>query len=163
MRVSKKFVRLGTGTDEINARDLSANLTPTNYTPTEVASEGTDKISAHLNGIDAQLASGGDTTTGTAVLNDNQSAAANITGLDFSADTFRAVEIMLTVERGTNFEHKTLKLLQTSTDWLISEDSMGDNTGVTISITSAGVVQYTSTNTGNAPSVGFRYYGVDTI
>lgn len=163
MRVSKKFVRLGTGADEINARDLSANFTPSNYTPTQVASEGTDKISAHLKGIDAQLSAAGDVTKSTASLNDNQASPANVSGLDFSASSFRSVEIMLTVERGSTFEMKKLFLLKVSADWLIQEDSMGSDTGVDISITSAGVVQYTSTSTGTAPNVGFRYFGVDVI
>lgn len=56
-RISKKFVKLGTASDEINARDLEGNFTPSNYTPAQVASEGNTKISAHLKGIDTYLGS----------------------------------------------------------------------------------------------------------
>lgn len=55
-RIKKKFLRLGTGTDDLNSRDVPANFTPTNYTPAQVASEGTDKVSAHLKGIDNKVA-----------------------------------------------------------------------------------------------------------
>lgn len=43
---------MGTGSNDLNSRDLPANYTPSNYTPDQVASEGTDKVSAHLKGID---------------------------------------------------------------------------------------------------------------
>jgi hypothetical protein len=58
-KVKKKYIRLGTGTDDLNARDIPANFTPITYNPTEVSSEGIDKISAHLKGIDIQLAAAG--------------------------------------------------------------------------------------------------------
>jgi hypothetical protein len=58
-RISKKFIRFGTGTNDVNSRDLPANYTPAAYTPSEVASEGTDKVSAHLKGINNALAAVG--------------------------------------------------------------------------------------------------------
>lgn len=58
-RIKKKFIIFGTGTDGTNGQDVPANYTPSNYTPTQVASEGTDKISAHLKGIDAVVTGGG--------------------------------------------------------------------------------------------------------
>lgn len=60
-QIKKKFIRFGTGTDDVNSRDVPANFTPTYYTPSQVASEGTDKTSAHLKGIDNFLG----TVTGT--------------------------------------------------------------------------------------------------
>ena len=42
-----------------NAQVIPANFTATNYTPAQVGSEGTDKISSHLKGIDTKLASAG--------------------------------------------------------------------------------------------------------
>lgn len=58
-RIKKKFIRFGTGTDDVNAQVVPANYTPTSYTPEQVGSEGTDKISAHLKGINNFLATVG--------------------------------------------------------------------------------------------------------
>lgn len=55
-RIKKKFIRFGTGAEEVSARDIPANYTSTNYTADQVASEGNDKVSAHLKGIDTVLA-----------------------------------------------------------------------------------------------------------
>lgn len=55
-QIYKKGILFGTGTNAVNARHLPANFTPSNYTPTEISSEGTDKTSAHLKGIDIALA-----------------------------------------------------------------------------------------------------------
>lgn len=55
-RLSKKFIKLGISTvDELNSRDLPANYTAVNYTPTQVSIEGVDKVSSHLKGIDNQF------------------------------------------------------------------------------------------------------------
>lgn len=54
-QIKKKFIKFGTGSDAVNARDLPANYTPSEYTPAQVASEGNDKVSAHLNGINTRL------------------------------------------------------------------------------------------------------------
>lgn len=56
-RIKSKFIRFGTGAEEVNSRNLPANFTPSNYTPAQVGSEGNDKVSAHLNGIDTALGS----------------------------------------------------------------------------------------------------------
>jgi hypothetical protein len=54
-RIARKFIRFGTGSTDVNAQPIPATNTATNYTPTQVASEGTDKVSAHLNGINTAL------------------------------------------------------------------------------------------------------------
>lgn len=59
MPLDKRALDFGTTGNKINARHLPANFTATNYTPAQVASEGTDKVSAHLNGIDAALSAAG--------------------------------------------------------------------------------------------------------
>lgn len=53
--LNKKWLNIGTGTGGLNAQDIPANFAPSVYTPDQVASEGTDKISAHLKGIDDYL------------------------------------------------------------------------------------------------------------
>lgn len=54
-----RFIRWGTNPDEVNAQDMPAGYTPTNYTPVQVSSEGNDKVSAHLRGINTALGSSG--------------------------------------------------------------------------------------------------------
>lgn len=54
-RIARKFIRFGTGATDVNAQPIPATNTATNYTPVQVASEGTDKVSAHLNGINTSL------------------------------------------------------------------------------------------------------------
>lgn len=55
-KIKFKYLALGTGTDDLNARKLPAYFdAPSYYTPVQIGSEGTDKVSAHLKGIDAAL------------------------------------------------------------------------------------------------------------
>jgi len=54
-KVIDKFINFGTGSNQVSEKDMPADYSPSNYTPTQVASEGTDKTSAHLKGIDLQL------------------------------------------------------------------------------------------------------------
>lgn len=53
---NEKWIDFGTGVNQVSSRSLPAYFTPTNYTPSQIASEGNDKVSAHLNGIDSKLA-----------------------------------------------------------------------------------------------------------
>lgn len=54
-KCNEKWIDLGTGSNQVSSRSLPANFTPSNYTPSQIASEGDDKTSAHLNGIDNKL------------------------------------------------------------------------------------------------------------
>lgn len=54
-KANVRGIDFGTGTDQVNSRAIPAHFTPVNYTPTQVAAEGADKISAHLRGIDSAL------------------------------------------------------------------------------------------------------------
>lgn len=144
-RITKKFIKLGTGSDELNARDISANYTPSNYSPVQAGSEGADKVSAHLKGVDAALsASSADVS---ASLANNQAAPANVTGLSFNPALIRSAEIhySITINATSSlFEAGTLVVLQKNSGWNISQTCVGDDTGIVLSITSSGQVQYTS-------------------
>lgn len=152
-RIKKKFLRLGTGTDELNARDISANFTPSNYTPDDIASEGNDKVSAHFKGIDTTLGSIGSTTGDIGLTTfsaaNNQSSAANVTGFAFANGTVRAFKALVSVAIDATsdlFEQFELQGIQKSASWELSVSKLGDDSGVTFSITSGGQIQYTSSN-----------------
>jgi hypothetical protein len=93
----------------------------------------------------------GDISNSSATLANNQSSPANVTGLSFSTSTvtgfqvFGSVTINATADLYATFVlngiYKTA-----STTWEMSSDYVGDVTGVVFSITSAGQIQYTSSN-----------------
>jgi hypothetical protein len=87
---------------------------------------------------------------------DNQAVAANITGLAFANATVRGFEAQITIVRNTSYAQYSLKGIQKSASWEMSQDYIGDDAGITFSITSAGQVQYTSTNTGFTGALLFR-------
>lgn len=101
MKIEKKYLEIGTGTKELNARDVPANFTPTNYAPSQVASEGTDKISAHLKGLDTKVGgflapSSGDISE-TPFTGAESASGANITGLVFATGSVRSFDAMVSV------------------------------------------------------------------
>ena len=79
----------------------------------------------------------------------NQSSAANVTGLAFSnavTRSFVAQVSVTTVATANLYEQFELRGIQRASDWVFNVMSIGDNSGVTFSITSAGQIQYTSPN-----------------
>ena len=89
---------------------------------------------------------------------DNQSSPADVTGLNFTNASVRAFECLLKVSRGTS--HTVYKILgiQKDASWELDQTIIGDATGLTFSITNAGQVQYTSTNTGSGATLKFRAF-----
>lgn len=59
MALKSRAISFSNTAGDVNARVIPTNYTAVNYTPTEVASEGTDKISAHIKGLDLKVASAG--------------------------------------------------------------------------------------------------------
>lgn len=150
MRLFQKFIKFGTDADAVNSRVVPAHFTPSNYTPTQVGSEGTDKISAHLKGIDAALTGGGvagDIALTSFSLTDNQSSAANVTGLAFANGTTRSAEVHYSIVIDATvdkFEAGTLHLIQKGSSWEMSQAYVGDDSLVVLTVTTAGQVQYTT-------------------
>jgi hypothetical protein len=168
-KVNKKFVDLTTGTNGINGQGLIANFTPSNYTPSQVASEGTDKISAHLKGIDNKFAtitgSAGDIVETSFSIANNQSSAANVTGLSFANGTVRSFEALVSVYiNATSSTYENFKIfgIQRGADWKIDVSSVGDNSGIVFSITNAGQIQYTSTNNAGFSSGTMKFRAITT-
>src|SRR5690606_6890644 len=93
--------KTGTGANDVNARAITAHFTPSSYTPAEVDTEGDDKISAHLNGIDTTLStinpSAGDISEQSFSLTNDQSTPANVTGFVFSNATVRSFSALVSV------------------------------------------------------------------
>lgn len=149
-RLSKKFLKLGTGTNELNSRDIPANFSPSNYTPVAVGSEGTDKVSSNLKGIDNKIFSSSTDLRDTSFSGaNNQTLEANVTGLAFANGSVRAFEAQVSVfvdATSDLFETFTLKGVQRGSDWSMSTSSSGDDSQVIFSITNAGQIQYTSAN-----------------
>lgn len=146
-RIKKKYVILDTTADGINGREVPAHYTPSNYTPVEAASEGTDKISAHLKGIDQALIDAGQVDFSFA---NNQSSAQDVTGVSVASyrafSAIVAIEVDATVDQ---YQYLEFKGIYNGTSWDYSMSaSLGPNIGVLLSVTNAGQVQYTSPNIG---------------
>ena len=84
-----------------------------------------------------------------AIIADNQSSAADVgTGvniLSFSKTVVRSFVVTYEVTRGTVVETGTMTGINDGTNWTFQHDHLGD-AGMDFEITSAGVVQYFSTN-----------------
>lgn len=84
-----------------------------------------------------------------AALNNNQTTAADITGLSIDstdAQTAR-IEYAIYTDADTDLrERGSITVTHTGSDWDIQRESIGDDSQVTITITSAGQLQYTSAN-----------------
>jgi hypothetical protein len=129
-----------------------------------VSSEGTDKISAHLKGINAALA--GTATIYVDSIDNNQSSPQSITNALFNPVSIRSVEITFSIRRTTNISEKVstgtiyLSYLPIAATWDISYDSTSSNAGITFDITDAGQLNYTSTNisgTGYAGNIKYTF------
>lgn len=164
MRILKKFLKLTNDADGVNGQGIPANFTPSTYTPTQVGSEGTDKISAHLKGIDVQF-SGLSSVTGdiahtTFSAANNQSSPANVTGLAFANGTVRSFDVHLSVAVDATtdlFEKFHLQGIQKGSEWDMSVTSVGDSSGFIFSITNAGQIQYTNSNYAGFTSANLRF------
>lgn len=144
-RIRTKFIKWGTAAGDVNASAMPANRTATNYTPTDTSVKG------HLDGIDTALVAGvsGDIALTSFSAANNQVAAANVTGFAFANGTVRSFRALVSVAIDATsdlFEQFTIDGIQKSASWEISVVSVGDNSGITFSITSAGQIQYTSSN-----------------
>lgn len=109
-----------------------------------------------------------DILTTTFSLTNNQSSAANITGLNFNTSQVRAATIKYVIRRTTSDpltyqESGTIECDFDGSTFTISVDSLGDSTGVTLSATNSGQLQYTSSNLANhsASVITFKATTID--
>jgi hypothetical protein len=89
----------------------------------------------------------------------NVSAATDVSGLAFSADRSSfSGSVMVYIDAATDlYEHFTLSGNRKVSGWDLYVSSQGDISGVVFSITSAGQLQYTSTDVAGFVSGIFRY------
>ena len=80
----------------------------------------------------------------------NQIVAQSLTGVAFDSTEHRAVILSYSILRSIDGIESSqvgqLRLAYRASSWSLSDDFSGDDAGVTFTITSAGQVQYTSTN-----------------
>lgn len=94
-------------------------------------------------------ASAGDLVETSFSLANNQASAANVTGLSFSTAVVRSFKALVSVEIDATadlFEAFELVGINKGGSFEMSVSAVGDESGVTLSITAGGQVQYTSAN-----------------
>ena len=168
-QVKKRYIKFGdtSSADNVNAQALPATNTAVNYTPSNVGSEGTDKVSAHLKGIDTKLGTissggaAGDILETSFSAANNQSSPANITGFSFANATVRSFDALVSVYiNATSSLYEVFKLqgIQKAAGWDMAVTSVGDTSGIILSIDSTGHIQYTSSNSAGfvATKISFR-------
>ena len=90
-RIKSRFINWGTGSDQVNSQALPANFSPSHYTPTQVGTEGNDKVSAHLHGIDIELGAQGSQVVHGATVYVSQHGGNDTTGTGSFAQPFASV------------------------------------------------------------------------
>jgi hypothetical protein len=149
-RIKIKFLDTGVGADQVNSRGIPANFTPSGYTPTQVSAEGTDKISAHLNGIDAKVAKIESFDIKSTAFSGSQSQTnANVTGLLLNtavqtAQVIIDVKVTATADLYESYSF-LVKKKASSYDWNTAVCT-GDisNASLSFDINSSGQFRYTS-------------------
>lgn len=95
----------------------------------------------------------------------NQSSPANITGFAFanaSVRSFNALVSVTIVASTSLYQMFEIKGVQKGSSWTIVTTAVGDISGVDFSITSAGQVQYTSTNVAGFTSSTIKFSAATT-
>ena len=108
----------------------------------------------------------GDVNNSSASLLNNQASAVNITGLSFDNSISKSFIVKLTVNIDATIdleEEFTIKAVYTGTDWTYTMTSVGEDSQVFPSVTSAGQVQYTTPSYSGFVSATayFRAFTVD--
>lgn len=147
------------GGDISTTRNLSVDI---NGTTAETVADNADAILIYDNSAAAlkkmtrsnflsgvPVSSAGDINETSFSAANNQAVAADVTGLVFANATVRSFKALVSVTIDATadlFEVFELVGIQKGAAWDMAQTSTGDNSGLVFSITSAGQVQYTSTN-----------------
>ena len=137
--------------------NISGNLAVANTIDASTTSSASLVLSGGM-GVAKSLLLGGNLNVGgvstqfagTFAAANNVITAANITGLLFPTATIRSFTAVLSINvvktGGNLYSQMTVEGIQTVSGWFINDYIIGDSTGIVITITSAGQVQYTSPN-----------------
>ena len=110
-------------------------------------------------------ASVGDIVETSFSLANNQVSAANVTNFNFSNASVRSFKAHVSVEIDATvdlFEAFDIIGIQKGSDWDISISSVGDDSGVSLSITNLGQMQYTSGNYSGFVSGTIKFRSITT-
>jgi len=150
----------------VEAAVITANralISDSNGIPTHSSVTNTelDYLSGVTSAVQTQLnakldEAAGDINETSFTANDNQVSVANVTAFAFANGTVRSFHAIVSIARGSTFQQIVINGVQLSSSWELTQSSVGQNCGLVFTITSAGQVQYTSTNTGNTATVKFR-------
>lgn len=92
----------------------------------------------------------------------NQASAANVTDLVFDSSSVRGAIVHYYIFRKHDtteiMEVGTLTLRYVNSAWTFSQEYQGDDTGVVLTITAGGQIQYVSDNRVGAPYTGVMKY-----
>ncbi len=149
----------GTDTIEIKApAALSASFTYTlpNALPGSNELALTSDTSGAISYLYVIPAAAGDIKRTSFTALDNQTLPLPITGLAFNNAVTRGFETQITIVRGSTYAEYSLKGIQKGSSWEMSQEYVGDTTGVSFSITNSGQIEYTTTATGNSAALLFR-------
>lgn len=161
---------LSGGGDISSTRNLAVDI---NGTTAETSADNADKILIYDNSASAlksmsrsnflsgiAVSSAGDINETSFSAANNQGAAANVTGLAFANGVVRSFKAQVSVSIDATadlFEVFELTGVQKGSSWDMAVSSVGDNSGIVFSITTAGQVQYTSTNVAGFVSDAMKF------
>jgi hypothetical protein len=164
---------LAGGGDLTSTRNLSVDI---NGTTLETSNDNADKILIYDNSASAlksmsradflsgiNVGSAGDITETSFSAANNQAAPANVTGFAFANGTVRAFTALISIyidATSSKYETYTIDGIQKGSDWFISQTATGDDSGITFSITSAGQIRYTSTNSAGFVSSTIKFRAI---
>jgi hypothetical protein len=106
--------------------------------------------------VAADTGSPGDISETSFTAADNQASAANITGFAFANGIVRSFDSLVSIVRNNTYSSYKLNAIQKAASWELTQNFVGDTTGIIFSITAAGQLQYTSTSTGFTALIKFR-------
>jgi hypothetical protein len=142
------------------ASSIASNFTYTlpNTLPSNNNSAIVSSSSGVLSYVYVTASSFGDISKANTNALNNQAVAQNITGLLFSPGTTNSFDAQICVVRDSTYAEYNIKGVYktASLTWEMTQEYVGDDTGIVFSITPGGQMQYTSTNTGFNAVLYFR-------
>lgn len=145
-------------TDNREKLPVGGDITLDTSAFTQLTAGATTKLSQLFSDIDAAIGAGTQLKVAVA----NNQAATNVTGLSVNKASYQAMFFQYTIYRATNSSNvaeigQGFCVYNATTDaWAISKIAAGDDdSGVTLSITSAGQVQYASDNMAGTGYTGY--------